>query len=70
MLATSAARRGMTIAALTDYGKEEDPAEKWVEAGGEHVVRVRERLQSLVEGGEISVSRLTVASGLMSDLSV
>ncbi len=66
----SAARRGMTIAALTEYGKEDDPAERWVEAGGEHVVRVRERLQSLAEGGEISVSRLTVASGLMSDLSV
>ncbi|WP_048644810.1 NAD-glutamate dehydrogenase [Nitratireductor soli] len=66
----SAARRGMTIAALSDHGKTDDPAERWVEAGGEHVVRVRERLQSLVEGGEITVSRLTVASGLMSDLSV
>lgn len=33
-------------------------------------MRVRDRLQSLVEGGEITVSRLTVASGLMSDLSL
>ncbi|WP_113153453.1 NAD-glutamate dehydrogenase [Nitratireductor sp. OM-1] len=66
----SAARRGMSIAALTDYAKDDDPAAKWVEAGGEHVVRVRERLHSLVEGGDLTVSRLTVASGLMSDLSV
>ncbi|MCR4267421.1 NAD-glutamate dehydrogenase [Nitratireductor sp. ZSWI3] len=66
----SAARRGMAIAALSEHSKANDPAGKWVESGGEHVVRVRERLQSLVEGGEITVSRLTVASGLMSDLSV
>ncbi len=66
----NAARRGMALAALSEHGKADDPASAWVDAGGEHVMRVRDRLQSLVEGGEITVSRLTVASGLMSDLSL
>jgi len=62
------ARRGMTIAALKDYPKSDDPAAAWIESGGERVVRVRERLQALTEAGDLTVSRLTVASGLMSDL--
>jgi glutamate dehydrogenase len=40
----------------------------WVDAGGQRIARARERLQALTEGGEITVSRLTVAAGLMSDL--
>ena len=40
----------------------------WLEAGGERIGKARERLQALTEGGDITVSRLTVASGLMSDL--
>jgi glutamate dehydrogenase len=32
------------------------------------ISRTRDRLQSLTEGGDITVSRLTVAAGLMSDL--
>ena len=30
--------------------------------------RTRERLQGLTEGGDLTVSRLTVAAGLMADL--
>jgi len=63
------ARRSMTIAALKAYPGSDDPAAAWIEAGGERVVRVRERLQALTEAGDLTVSRLTVASGLMSDLS-
>ena len=65
-----AARRGMTIAALSAFGEGEDAAMRWIEAGGERVARVRERLQSLAEGGDLTVSRLSVAAGLMADLSV
>lgn len=65
-----AARRGIAVAALTDHGKAADPVAAWMEAGGEHVAGTRERLQALTEGGEITVSRLSVASGLMSDLVV
>ena len=63
-----AARRGIAISALQNHAKSDDPVASWLEAGGERIVRVRERLQALTEGGELSVSRLTVASGLMSDL--
>ncbi|RWA80519.1 NAD-glutamate dehydrogenase [Mesorhizobium sp.] len=63
-----AARRGIAVAALTGHGKAADPVAAWLEAGGERVGRIRERLQALTEGGDITVSRLSVASGLMSDL--
>ncbi|RAZ87245.1 NAD-glutamate dehydrogenase [Mesorhizobium hawassense] len=62
------ARRGIAVAALTAHGTAADPVAAWLEAGGERVARIRERLQALTEGGEITVSRLSVASGLMSDL--
>lgn len=62
------ARRGIAVAALTAHATAADPVAAWLEAGGERVARIRERLQALTEGGEITVSRLSVASGLMSDL--
>ncbi|PSJ61998.1 NAD-glutamate dehydrogenase [Pseudaminobacter soli (ex Li et al. 2025)] len=62
------ARRGIAVAALTGFGKAADPVAAWLEAGGGRVTRIRERLQGLTEGGDITVSRLSVASGLMSDL--
>ncbi|MER9331018.1 NAD-glutamate dehydrogenase [Mesorhizobium sp. M0488] len=63
-----AARRGIAVAALTGHAMAADPVAAWLEAGGERVARIRERLQALTEGGDITVSRLSVASGLMSDL--
>jgi glutamate dehydrogenase len=63
-----AARRGIAVAALTGNASAADPVAAWLEAGGERVGRTRERLQALTEGGDITVSRLSVASGLMSDL--
>ena len=62
------ARRGIAVAALTGHGQAADPVAAWLDAGGERVARIRERLQALTEGGDITVSRLSVASGLMSDL--
>ena len=59
----------VVVAALTGHAKAADPVAAWLEAGGERVARIRERLQALTEGGDITVSRLSVASGLMSDLS-
>ncbi|MEI9431774.1 NAD-glutamate dehydrogenase [Mesorhizobium sp. Cs1299R1N3] len=63
-----AARRGIAVAALTGQSKAADPVAAWLEAGGERVARIRDRLQALTEGGDITVSRLSVASGLISDL--
>ncbi|MGB3833421.1 MAG: NAD-glutamate dehydrogenase [Mesorhizobium sp.] len=62
------ARRGITVAALTGHGDAADPVAAWLEAGGERIGTIRERLQALTEGGDITVSRLSVAAGLMSDL--
>ena len=63
-----AAKRGITVAALSSSSAAADPVAAWLEAGGERIARARERLQALTEGGDITVSRLSVASGLMSDL--
>ncbi|TKT82958.1 NAD-glutamate dehydrogenase [Aquamicrobium sp. LC103] len=63
-----AARRGITVAALAAGPKADEPVSTWLDAGGDRIARTRERLQALTEGGDITVSKLTVASGLMSDL--
>ena len=67
---TRSARRGAASRwrRLPAIGKAADPVAAWLEAGGERIARTRERLQALTEGGDITVSRLSVASGLMSDL--
>ncbi|MBZ9919836.1 NAD-glutamate dehydrogenase [Mesorhizobium sp. BR1-1-12] len=62
------ARRGIAVAALVNHAGAADPVAASLEAGGERIGRTRERLQALTEGGDITVSRLSVASGLMSDL--
>ncbi|MBX3569608.1 MAG: NAD-glutamate dehydrogenase [Rhizobiaceae bacterium] len=63
-----AAGRGIAVAALAASPSGGDPVGEWLKAGGERVGRTRERLQGLTESGEISVSRLSVAAGLMHDL--
>ena len=65
-----AARRDVAVAAIRANPEADDPAVLWVESGGERVARVRDRLTSLIDTGDISVSKLTVASGLMADLSI
>ncbi len=65
-----AARRAITVTALTTWPDQDDPVARWAEAGGERLVRVRDRLQALTDGGDITVSRLSVAAGLMADLAV
>ena len=64
-----AARRGAAVAALSAYGKKNDPVAVWLEAGGDRIARARDRLQALTEGGDLTVSRLSVAAGLLADLS-
>jgi glutamate dehydrogenase len=63
-----AARRGMTVSVLTGYGDRAEPVAAWIEAGGQRMAQARERLQALTESGDISLSRLTVAAGIMADL--
>jgi glutamate dehydrogenase len=63
-----AARRGMSISVLAGHRDAADPVDAWIDAGGRQMARARERLQALTESGDISVSRLTVAAGIMTDL--
>jgi glutamate dehydrogenase len=62
------AARGITIAALKRFAKEKDPAVAWLDADGVRIEQVRNRMVALTEGGDLTVSRLAVAAGLMSDL--
>ena len=64
----AAARRGMAVTALLQHSQAADPVAEWIASGGERIGRARERLQNLTESGEISLSRLSVAAGLMNDL--
>src|SRR5690606_10365860 len=64
----NSARRAMAAAALKAHVRTSAPVESWIEAGGERVAKTRERLQALTEGGDLTVSRMTVAAGLMADL--
>ena len=63
-----AARGGIAISALSGFADSADPVDAWLDACGDRIARTRERLQALTEGGDITLSRLSVASGLMSDL--
>ncbi|MCV0394308.1 MAG: NAD-glutamate dehydrogenase [Rhizobiaceae bacterium] len=62
------ARRSLAVSALTGHGKSADPVAAWLEAGGERIAHAREKLSSLTDAADITVSRLTVAAGLMTDL--
>jgi glutamate dehydrogenase len=63
-----AARRGIAIAALQGGKGSANPVAAWIEQGGDRVARTRERLLALTESGDLTVSRLSVAAGLMADL--
>jgi glutamate dehydrogenase len=65
----SQARRGIAVAALSKYGKQADPAKDWLVSRGARVDEVRQRMANIVETGDLTVSRLAVAAGLLSDLS-
>ena len=63
-----AARRSITQAALERFGKQKDPIAAWHDDDRVRVDRAHERVSALIESGEISVARLTVAAGMMTDV--
>ncbi|MCX8293169.1 NAD-glutamate dehydrogenase [Phyllobacterium sp. 0TCS1.6A] len=65
----SQARRAIAVAALTQFGKNAAPAAEWLASRGARIDEVRQRMASIVEAGDLTVSRLAVAAGLLSDLS-
>ncbi|PWW00573.1 glutamate dehydrogenase [Hoeflea marina] len=64
----SEARRAISVAALLAGPKMQDPVADWLEANQSRITHVRSQILNLAESGELTVARLTVAAGMMSDL--
>ncbi len=64
----ASARRRISVAALQAHGNEGDPVAAWLDSGGAQAARTSERMRDLIEGGDMTLSRLAVAAGLMNDL--
>lgn len=64
----SEARRAISIAALLAGRKVQDPVASWLQANQTRITHVRGQILNLAESGELTVARLTVAAGMMSDL--
>ena len=63
------ARNAITTAALSGKkGEPEAAVSAWVEANHTRISRVQERIDDLTSQSELTVSRLTVAAGLLADL--
>ena len=64
-----AARHAIAVAALTEHAGEADPVQAWSAGRADRVGQTCQRIQALTESGEMGVSRLAVAAGLLSDVS-
>ncbi|MEM9106420.1 MAG: hypothetical protein AAGC96_12260, partial [Pseudomonadota bacterium] len=64
----NAARRTISRTALKKYGSEPDPAKSWHDADAMRIDRGQSRINELIDGGEITIPRLTVAGGMLGDL--
>ena len=66
--AIAAARIAMATAALKAADDTERPVHAWLGRDSERIERARLQIADMVEGGPLSVSRLTVAANLLGDL--
>ena len=64
----SEARRIIAATALDSNPKAADPAGEWLTANNDRISHVRGQILTLTESGELSVAKLTVAAGMLSDL--
>jgi glutamate dehydrogenase len=62
------ARRSITEVALRKAKPGDDAAQAWADADRDRIDRTRNRIVSLVDSGDLTLSRLTVAAGLLGDL--
>lgn len=67
-IATS--RRDIAVKILASYRGKDHPAQRWFDDGRDRLAYRRDRLGTLVDSGEITLSRLTVASGMLADLAM
>ena len=64
----SEARRIIAGTVLDSGPKAADPAETWLKANKDRIAHVRSQILALTDSGELSVAKLTVAAGMLSDL--
>ena len=64
----SQARRIIAGTVLDSNPKASDPAEQWLKANKDRISHVRGQILTLTDSGELSVAKLTVAAGMLSDL--
>ena len=64
----SEARRIIAATALDANPKAADPAGEWLTTNKDRIAHVRGQILSLTDSGELSVAKLTVAAGMLSDL--
>lgn len=63
------ARKALTTVAVKADGKDAAKAvEKWASANQARIARVQDRIEELTSGSDLTVSRLSVAAGLLADL--
>jgi glutamate dehydrogenase len=64
----ASARRDIVIAVLTEHRKDKKPVEAWIAGDRLRVNRIGAELMSLSEGGDLTLSKISVAAGLLGDL--
>ena len=67
----NSARLAITNAALGSVAADQSPDEavsNWLESNQLRIARVQDRIADLTTSGDLTVSRLTVAAGLLADL--
>jgi len=64
----SETRRIIASTALDSNPKAANPAEEWLKANKDRIAHVRGQILTLTDSGELSVAKLTVAAGMLSDL--
>ncbi|MCX8999516.1 NAD-glutamate dehydrogenase [Rhizobiaceae bacterium BDR2-2] len=64
----AAARRHMVVTVLTSHANEPQPVEVWHASDRLRINRVAAELANLSDSGEISLARIAVAAGLLTDL--
>ncbi|MGF0539789.1 NAD-glutamate dehydrogenase [Agrobacterium sp. ES01] len=64
----ASARRNIVISALSKHGDEREPVKAWRADDEARMDKIAVELANISEGGEPSLSRITVAAGLLTDL--
>jgi glutamate dehydrogenase len=65
----SQARRVMAMSALVSHPDENAPVDIWGNENSVRILQVQNQIGDLIDVGDVSVAKLTIAAGLITDLS-